>query len=182
MTSYSENIKAILDEIEIINPRSVLDVGCGFGKYAILIREALLSKRAEAGDLQPKDDLRIDCVEIAQYFINLPYLRGLYTGHYWKDARTLHPNIWKEYDVVLLIDILEHWPKNDGKHLIDSIKENSLNTKVIVSTPRHVKMYTEEFYGEDCPKHVSQWDAKDFVGISFEAKNISTPKSFIYVI
>ncbi|MBC7343764.1 MAG: glycosyltransferase family 1 protein, partial [Clostridia bacterium] len=40
-TSWYQVIPIVLDQIQSLQPRSVLDVGIGFGKYGMLIREAL---------------------------------------------------------------------------------------------------------------------------------------------
>jgi ubiquinone/menaquinone biosynthesis C-methylase UbiE len=40
-TSYLNNIPDIITAIKSQNPKSILDVGCGFGKYGFLIREYL---------------------------------------------------------------------------------------------------------------------------------------------
>jgi len=180
MTSFTENIQPIIEAIEVLNPKSVLDVGCGFGKYAILIREALMSAKVRQGDLTPKDDLRIDCAEIAQYFVNLPYLRAIYTGQYWRDVRELPSHTLKKYDLILLIDVVEHWDKESALEFIRKAKENQ-NTRVLVSTPKKVLMYTEEYYGKDCLKHISQWETKDFERYVGKIE-VQSEKSHIYII
>ena len=40
-TSDMHNIVPILTIMQHLQPRSVLDIGCGFGKYGVLLREYL---------------------------------------------------------------------------------------------------------------------------------------------
>jgi 2-polyprenyl-3-methyl-5-hydroxy-6-metoxy-1,4-benzoquinol methylase len=177
MTSYAENIKNILEAIVETNPKKILDIGSAFGKYSILAREAILSIRAEKGDLTPADDIEMGCVEMAEYFKNLPWHDKLYQKHYHEDARNINWKDMPKYDLALLIDVVEHWSKEDSKKLIAGIK--STGAKVLISTPKDVCFYTEEYYGKDCPKHISQWTSEDFDGFILDK---STPQSHIFVV
>ncbi len=40
-TSDLHNIAPVISVMSRLNPRSVLDIGCGFGKYGVLLREYL---------------------------------------------------------------------------------------------------------------------------------------------
>ena len=181
MTSYAENIKPILDVIAELRPMKTLDVGSAFGKYGLLIRELQCSLICEDHDLEPVEVFQIDCMEKAQYFIKKKYHEHLYDNHFHIDARTHEWETIPKYNLVLLIDVVEHWSKEEGIRIIKAIKEHT-GAKVLVSTPREVVMYEKDYYGTDCPKHQSQWKASDFIGINFDAKNVSTPQSYIFLI
>ncbi len=176
MTSYAENIKNILEAVVEVNPKKVLDIGSAFGKYSILVREAILSIRAEKGDLTPQDDIEIGCVEMADYFQSLPWHDSLYKYHYHTDAQSLEWETMPKFDLVLLIDVVEHWTKEESKKLIEDIKKTGAN--VLISTPKNVHFYQEEYYGKDCPKHISQWEREDFNFIIDK----STDQSHIFVV
>lgn len=178
MTSFAENIKNILEAIVETDPKKILDIGSAFGKYSIMAREAILSVRAERGDLTPVDDLEIGCVEMAKYFHELPWHEKLYQFHYHTDARNIEWKDMPKFDLVLLIDVVEHWSKEDSKKLIEDIKNNT-GAKVLISTPKDVYFYKEEYYGKDCPKHVSQWSREDFEGFILDK---STDQSHIFVV
>jgi len=169
MMSLSKNIENILNTVRTVNPAKILDVGTGFGKFSILIREMILSERAEKGDLLPKDDLIIDCVEEAKYFHNLPYHDKLYNNHFHKDVMDIPIDILNSYDLILLIDVVEHWDKEIAKEWLKKIK-----TRIIISTPKRVHMFKERYY--DARNHISQWDIDDFKGIDY-----STEKSYIFL-
>lgn len=170
MTSYSTNISAILSVIMELNPVKVLDVGSGFGKFGLLTRELLLSKYAEdKGDILPKDYLTIDCVEEADYFINQQYHDKIYNNHWHEDFFKIPIEQLNSYDLLLLIDVIEHWDKKIAKDWLRKIK-----TKVLISTPKNVVFYEKEYYKSR--KHVSQWKRYDFNGTEY-----STEKSFIFL-
>lgn len=184
MTSYPENIKTILEAIVSVNPKRILDIGSAFGKYSLLAREAIMSERAVSENLTPADDLEIGCVEMAKYFQDQPYHEKLYQYHYHQDARNID---WKElpkFDLVLMIDVLEHWSMEDGVRIINELLAQG--SKILVSTPKEIVMYTEDFYGTDCPKHETQWTRKDFfyrgLGNQWTCEDRSNDNSHIILI
>lgn len=168
MLSYLENIPTILDAVKKTGARKILDVGGGMGKYAILIRENDLSSRTEKGEIIPVNDLIIDCCEDTKYFTEMKHHDGLYDNHFHKSVFELP--FKNDYDLILFIDTVEHWNKEETKELF-----KKLNGKKLISTPKNTVMYKEEFYG-DPRHHQSQWNKEDFNG-----KDFSTPLSYIYI-
>ena len=133
--------------------------------------------RAERADLEPVDDLTIDCVEMAKYFQNLPYHANLYQYHWHMDAREIDWPSMPRYDIILLIDVVEHWTKEEGIRIISEIKKYT-GAKILISTPRETVMYDHPIYGKDCPTHKSQWNPEDFKN----AEDHSTICSYIFII
>lgn len=166
MTSFASNIPIILETAAKLKPKRILDCGGGFGKFALLLREALLSIKAESGDLKPEADFLIDCVEGCEYFQQLPWHDSLYDNHHHGDLFALPLESFSKYDLVLMIDIIEHDKKERYLELLRNISTIS-QAKILISTPRGVVFYTEAYYGDDCPKHHSQWLLSDFKGFSY---------------
>jgi hypothetical protein len=73
-----------------------------------------------------------------------------------------------------MIDVAEHWPMKEVAEFIDRCG------KILVSTPKGVVMYEQEFYGKDCPKHQTQFDHAFFQ--QFPNKDYSTRTSFVYLL
>lgn len=170
MTSFATNIPTILEIINSVGPKKILDVGSGFGKFGILARELYLSVKAEnTGDILPIDDLIIDCAEEAEYFYNQPYHDKIYTNHWHDDVMKMSVKQLESYDLIMLIDVVEHWPKEFAKKWLDNI-----NANILISTPKKVSFYKEKYYNSR--KHVSQWSAEDLQG-----KDYSTEKSHIFL-
>lgn len=171
MTSFPENIPVICQVIASLNPRRLLDVGSGFGKFGLLARETLMAQAAERGDWTPKDNLYAACVENCKFFQDQPAHIAIYDEHYHTDVDKIDTLTLKDHDLTLMIDIVEHWPKEKLMDLLPRLGPT------LISTPKHVHMYEQEFYGKDCPKHMTQWIAWDFRS----GKNYSTEYSHIFL-
>jgi hypothetical protein len=174
MTSPAENIAAICAAIAHVKPKRLLDVGAGFGKFGLLARETLMAQAAERGDWTPKDELYAVCVENAKFFHQFPYHDAIYNEHHHVDVNTLSTEFLRSFDLTLLIDVAEHWPKE----VFFTFAKYS--GALLVSTPKAVTMYTQEYYGKDCPKHETQYEFSDFRDLP--RKDYSTPTSHIYLL
>ena len=182
MASYAENLFPILKEIRDLKPTNILDVGAGFGKFGLLIRELLLSEAAEAGDLNPEPKFKITCVEEAAYFVNQPWHRSLYDRHLHADLFSIPAAIFAEHDLILMIDVVEHAPKDRIINLLRAIQAEPQakgRTKILISTPRKVCFYKQKFYG--CALHVSQWTAADFAAFP-RTRTLDSAESHLVVI
>lgn len=177
MLSYPENIPTILSAIVEANPKKILDVGSGYGKYGVLAREAIYSHRAERGDLQPEDDVQIDCCEVAKYFWDLAFHQGIYNSHLHGDIFAITPSELAYYDLILLIDVCEHWTDAEWKEFVG----NMTTQKVLVSTPKQIEFYEPEYYGKDCPKHKKQFSEDDFNDFKTRI-DYSNERSFIKIL
>ena len=83
--------------------KRILDVGPGIGTYLDLLRQF---------------DYRIDAIEIFEPYIDKYKLREKYDNVYLGSVVTF--NI-KDYDFIILGDVLEHLPENYAKELINDI-------------------------------------------------------------
>ena len=174
MLSYKQNIPVILGEVERLNPMRVLDIGAGMGKYGLLIREQYLSKKTENGELEPVDDIIIDAVEDTAYLLT-ERMKGIYNCVFQEDIFKCH-SILGNYDLILLIDVVEHWTKGDALYIIGELVRHG---PVMISTPKRTGMYKEHFYG-DPRHHISQWIPDDFE--NFNYRIIESPLSHIIYI
>ncbi len=146
-SSYIENIPPIMKCIERMAPKSVLDVGTGFGKMAFLIRERVDSFTWE---------MTIDGVEVwPEYLERMAKDNGTiwspYDRLYFQDFNEVTTSSC--YDVVLMIDVLEHFTFHDG---LDALKKACLMSKaVLISTPQG---YLQGAVGgNEYETHRSEW-------------------------
>jgi 2-polyprenyl-3-methyl-5-hydroxy-6-metoxy-1,4-benzoquinol methylase len=180
MTSFPQNLFPILREIRDLKPTNIMDVGAGFGKFGLLVRELLLSEAAEAGDMTPVPKFKITCVEEAPYFMNQPWHRSLYDRHLHADLFSIPPAIYAEHDLILMIDVVEHAPKERIINLLRAIQAAGQGkTRILISTPREVCFYKQKFYG--CALHVSQWTAEDFAAFP-RTRTLESAESHLVVI
>lgn len=144
-TSKLELTPVIVNMAWEVAPTTILDVGPGYGKMGLLCREYL------------EKPLVIDAVEMEPRYVT-ERLTAIYDHVNVKDVTQLRPELLAQYDLVLLIDVIEHLEKPDGLRLLESITGN-----VIVSTPRDFFQNPEcEEYPSEC--HRSHWTLDDFGG------------------
>jgi hypothetical protein len=133
---------AILDLVWQVHPERVLDVGPGHGKAGVLLREYCGTEI-------------VDAVEAWEPYVT-PRLRAIYDSVWTGDVMDFPPASLDGYDLVLLVDVIEHLSREDGFELLHRIPE-----RVVVCTPAEFFQNPEH---EDCPpeKHRSLWSLTDF--------------------
>ena len=136
-----------------LNPQSVLDIGAGFGKYGLLCREYLEYWGPNAGlDWKRK----IDAVEVFPKYI-APLHHYVYNNIYVDDVLKILPKL-KGYDLVLLIDVLEHFYKPGGSALVESLVSH--NKGILISTPKEWNEQ-DDVFGNEYERHKTLWTDKE---------------------
>jgi len=139
-------------------PTTVLDIGIGFGKYGFLMREHLdIRKRRYEKDSWKT---RIDGIESYSAYIT-PMHEYLYDHLYTGDVLNLIDSL-ENYDLMILADVIEHLPKEDGLALLQKLFQKT-NRAMVVSYP---SILGSEYLHWDNPreKHHCVWTPKDFDG------------------
>jgi len=167
-SSQIENISTITGWIAALDPCSILDVGVGFGKYGVLTREYTDVRHGR----YKKDDwsVVIDGIEIFEPYFNPVW--QVYNRVYCQDALALLPHL-KNYELVLLGDVIEHFRKKEGRRLLDACMRMA-TLAVIVSTP--LGPYPQgALCGNEHERHLSEWTPRDFEGwrLKFEGGCLS---------
>lgn len=147
-----------MDLILLLKPMSVLDIGAGFGKYGFLCREylELWDGRQEYSDFRR----RIDAVEAFPQYIT-PIHRFVYDNIYEDDILNVADKISFRYDLVLIIDVLEHFDKATGQSLLQQLLAK--HKGVLVSTPKNPSKQLDAF-GNEYERHKSRWDKNELRG------------------
>jgi glycosyltransferase involved in cell wall biosynthesis len=141
--SYPQNHEPILKIIQDINPKSILDMGIGTGQYGETIKGAM-------------PNVLLDGVEIFPKYKNplWEYYNEVFIG----DIREIKLG---EYDMYLIIDVIEHMTIEDGLELLKKLKGN-----ILISTPRDYDQ--DEVHGNPFQKHLSKWTVEDFKEFDFD--------------
>ena len=150
MPSSRPAIISLICEIILgYQPKSIADLGMGFGKIGVLAREYtdIWNGRYDA----KLWETRIDGVEGFKNYIQ-PWHNEIYTNIYPCLIEEFKPEI--TYDLILLIDVLEHFEKPTGKKVLDMIIRNSKSA--IIATPQHV-LEQGAVNGNQLEIHRSQW-------------------------
>lgn len=142
-------VVAMVSQIPAGARRSVLDVGPGYGKYGLLLRE-MLNEKPE----------RLDAVEAwPQYVADFPWLACIYDEVIVADVLDLHAEHLAEYEVVLMADVLEHIEASAAVALFARTPG-----RIVISTPA-------DFFhnGDGLPPteaHVSHWTVDGLASIA----------------
>lgn len=162
-TSHFNQISPIVEIMFRLRPTSVLDIGIGYGKYGVLAREYL-----EFGiDYKPFEErkVRIDGIEAFPEYVR-DGQRFFYDDIYIGSVLEILPDL-ASYDLILLIDVLEHFSREDGMKLLDLCSQKAKH--VIVSTPLDIGVQGAVF-GNEYERHRYQWrraDLKSFRDVTF---------------
>ena len=136
-------------------PRRVLDVGIGNGKFGFLCREYL--RYWKPGAPPP---VRVDGIEAFPAYVG-PLQRAVYDHVYIGDAAAVLPTLPDDgYDLVLLIDVIEHFTREQGAAILAHCRR--VGTVVIAGTPGRFEPQGDA-HGNAYERHLSFWSRKDLL-------------------
>jgi SAM-dependent methyltransferase len=145
---YSRSIfnKTIESLLEYFHPATILDIGCGAGKYGRMAKEILPDSQSFG-------------IEIENDYIEKFGLKEVYSNIRCMDAvRLIETDTDKNYDLVILGDSLEHLRKSDG---IDLLNFLVYRTKLIIIIYPH-QYLQNSVEGYKAEAHISVWTEHDF--------------------
>jgi predicted TPR repeat methyltransferase len=145
----------IVDKILKTFDQVVLDIGAGEGKWGKLLK----------GKVR-----RIDGIEVWKPYIDRYQLRNFYDTLYETDLRSFRAD--KEYDTVILGDVLEHLVREDAMLIIHSLK---LQVKSIYLTiPITICVQDGNVIGNPFETHYYHWSDKELRNdLGFTLLNVS---------
>lgn len=163
-TSYHGYITDCIEKVRELKPKSVLDVGVGFGKWGFLFREYL---DVMEGRVYPEDwQTQIDGIEIHAPYLG-PWQRSIYSNIMVGNAvEIFRSKPLQTYDLIFCSDVLEHIPRAAAANLLVHFR---LKAKaVLINVPIGEEWLDQgELYGNAHEAHVSAWDKPDFPESSY---------------
>ena len=176
MTSNWKTTSVVLDylrmDLGLNGFESVLDIGMGYGKYGMLIRD--LFETPFGNFTKDKFRIRIDGVESFPEALTFQY--DIYNNIYGKKLQEFTPEI--KYDIALYIDILEHMEKEESisefKRLMSFAKRN------IIATPKTFILQKLEV-NKEFDQHKAQINPEDF-GLPYKRLDTDDNCNYIYII
>lgn len=132
-TSHPMQINEILDAVLMVNPKSILDIGVGYGKYGFLCREFLDTMKHD--DNYGKRTHIIEGIEVFPKYLT-PVHDYIYDKIHIGNAKDVLPKLDKKYDMILLIDVLEHFTYEDGIIILNECKRHC--DYIIISVPKDI--------------------------------------------
>jgi cyclopropane fatty-acyl-phospholipid synthase-like methyltransferase len=169
-SSHYFQLNEIVDIISLTNPTKLLDIGVGFGKYGFLARE-YLELWKEGGEYH-EWKVQIDGIEAFEPYLT-PVHKFIYNNIFIGNALDILPGLKDKYDLILLIDVFEHFTYEDGTKLLEQCRKSG--RYILISVP--VAMSEQEaVYGNLFETHQYAWQQKDFRHIpdKFFIKNVKS--------
>ncbi|MGA1789873.1 MAG: hypothetical protein ACMUIM_00180 [bacterium] len=153
-SSWIENVPMIVKCILAVNPKRMLDLGLGSGKYGFLIRELtdFMSNR-----LDPHTwEMIIEGVEVYGEYIQ-DHQRYIYNHVFISEALDfLTKYKGPKYDVAIAIDIIEHFEPWDVVEFVKYALQ--VSRYLIISTP--TDFFEQDICENELENHKSWWPKK----------------------
>ncbi len=156
--SYS-SFRDIMRQVLMHSPKTILDLGVGNGINGAGVRNWL-----NVGIKDNYKDTTVIGVE------GYPHYRSeLWKCYDWVHTCTIQTFLQesdKQFDCVLMTDVLEHFDKDEGNAVISKIVNDVLNPGgiLLISTPA-VWIEQGAAYGNELETHRSLWHFTDFIGM-----------------
>lgn len=171
-TSHYNQLNQIVELMYLTKPRRLLDIGVGFGKYGFLAREYLELWYGSG----KYDDwvIQIDGIEAFGKYLT-PVHEYIYDRVYVGNALDVLPRLEGRYDLVLIIDVLEHFNHADGLKLLTACRERAEN--IIISVPKNW-CRQEAAFGNEYEVHKFHWKERHFAQFE-DAQFLYNPSSIL---
>jgi 2-polyprenyl-3-methyl-5-hydroxy-6-metoxy-1,4-benzoquinol methylase len=173
--SDSSQIPAVLTLVGEANPRSVLDIGVGWGRYGALFRLTFERGEANISD-RNRWTIRIDGIEVHSKYIG-EIQRAVYDNILIGDVNEISESIGS-YDAIFLGDVIEHIEKPKAMSLLNRLLVKA--ERIVVATPNG-EYEQGALLGNEYEAHRSAWHPEDFLKFP-HAEIYANSKSVIAVI
>ena len=156
-TSNWQQIPFCVEAMMRIEPKRVLDIGVGFGRWGIMAREFCDVWFGRV--LRSRWKVRIEGVEAYPKNIDA-YHSHFYDKIHVGDLRNLLPGFKDRWNLILFGDVLEHFEKDEGIQLLHWALE--LSDYVLVNIPLGDNWPQDDSYDNPYERHLSLWTAEEF--------------------
>jgi hypothetical protein len=156
-TSNWQHISYCCELMFALAPRSILDVGMGFGRWGILAREVCDIWRQRVFTEQ----WQVQIVGVEAYGkLVRDYHRTFYNEIIVRDAAEVLEEADRCFDLIILGDVLEHFPREEGERVLELALAKAYYTMLAV--PLGEGWEQEDTYGNPYERHQSKWRPADF--------------------
>lgn len=159
-SSRYQVIPSVLDLVVGMNPKSILDVGIGYGKYGVLFREYL-----DVWKTNKPFQQRVTQIDGVEAFLEYRTpVWDVYDNVYTDNIITLAPELARiKYDLLFMGDVIEHFEKEEAKKLLGTLNYNH----IIIITPFQV-LKQDAVYNNQYEIHKSEWKHQDFPNLELK--------------
>lgn len=146
--------------VESVPATSILEIGPGFGKFGVLLRERFDIRHNRYS--RSKWKTTIDCIEIWSPYITKLH-NHVYSNIFIGNALNVLDKL-NNYDIVTFIDGLEHLDKEEGIELLNKMYRKT-NNLLILSFPRTLRPKANHEWTNPYEAHRSLWTVLDLIDI-----------------
>lgn len=167
-TSNSVILDTVISAARRCQPRSILDVGVGFGKFGVLFREFIDIRAAEE---KPEDyarknwSTRLEGIEVSPQYLT-PLHAFIYDQVHTGDAREVIDGLG-QYDLIWCGNVIEHFEKEEAWRLVEKLWQHTERV-LMIATP-YAEAPQGSSFGNPHECHLSSWteaDWRDIPGVS----------------
>jgi len=152
-TGNYQNLGDAVAWLRALDPRRVIDAGCGFGRWGFLLREFcdIWNCRERPADWQ----LHLTALEA-----HAPNIRAhhhfLYNAVVLGEAQRFFAQTQERWDLAILGDMVEHMPKEEGLRLYADA--GRVARAVLTVLPLGTDWPQDDKYGNPYERHRSTWE------------------------
>jgi SAM-dependent methyltransferase len=163
-TSFSFLIPPVVAIASQLAPKSILELGCGIGKYGLLLGsyvglDPYADLDAAGKPLREVSHVRIDAVELNQKYL-MPHHGEFYSSIILADLEQLRPEDLGSYDLILAVDVVEHLRKEPALRLLEALYRD--HCKHLLVTSPLGWMEQGALFGSEQEVHRISWTPRDF--------------------
>lgn len=161
-TSPYSHLTLYVDFLIDVRPESILDIGIGNGKMGFVARDLLdvmYGERYKRREWQ----LKLDGIEVFEDYIQ-EHQKAIYNDIIIGDAFEVIDSL-RTYDLVVLGDVLEHFPKGKGWEMLDKCFSHT-GKALALFVPLGDGWHQGAIYGNDYERHLSCWYQHEFEATS----------------
>lgn len=163
-TSFAYLMAPIINVVYAVHPTTILELGCGLGKYGMLLNmycgiNPELPLDISTHELKQVSTINMDAIEINSKYIGLHHSQ-FYNSIRIADLESIDLNEIIFHDLILAIDVIEHLEKSIALNLIQSLFKTKCK-QMLISSPIG-KMHQDALFGSEKEIHISGWQSSDF--------------------
>lgn len=172
-TSTSRTTDQVVKWMQELQPRSICDVGCGWGRWGVMAREFLelwnhrYQKKEWATRITGIDINAFNWTPLHDYIYDLCISADV-RAHAFS----------QHYDLLIATDVLEHMPKQDGQAQLRRF--SAAADAVIVGVPLGPGWERGGFDNNPFEAHVARWDFEELEPFAASAVRLVTEDDLPY--
>lgn len=161
-TSPYSHLSFYVNFLMDVKPESILDIGLGNGKMGFIARDVI---DVMYGERYKRKEwrLKLDGIEVFGDYIQA-HQKAIYDNIYIGDAFSVIDSLGN-YDLVVMGDVLEHFPKGKGWRILDKCFSHA-GKALALFVPLGNDWHQGAIYGNEYERHLSSWHQSEFDAMS----------------